>query len=45
MITSEIISVYADICSAAVPIAVTFSFGNLIVTSFLKMAFGGKVEF
>lgn len=45
MITTEIISVYAEICSAAVPIAVTFSFGNLIVSSFLRMAFGGRVEF
>ncbi len=45
MMTLEIIHVYADICSAAVPIAVTFSFGNLIVASFLRMAFGGKVEF
>lgn len=45
MITKEIINVYAEICTAAVPIAVTFSFGNLIVSSFLRMAFGGRVEF
>lgn len=45
MIMPEIINVYADLCSAAIPIAVTFGFGNLIVSSFLKMAFGGKVEF
>lgn len=42
---TEIISVYADLVGQAVPIAITFSLGNLIVTTFLRMAFGGKVEF
>lgn len=42
---TEIIAIYADLCSQAVPIAVTFSLGNLIVSSFLRMAFGGKVQF
>lgn len=42
---SEIISIYVDIVELAIPIAITFAFGNLIVTSFLKMAFGGRVEF
>lgn len=45
MMPTEIIAVYTDLCSAAIPYAITFAFGNLIVTSFLKMAFGGKVEF
>ena len=42
---TEYISIYAAVVSEAVPFAITFAFGNLIVTSFLKMAFGGKVEF
>jgi len=29
----------------AIPYAITFAIGNLIVRSFLRMAFGGKVEF
>lgn len=41
----EAISLFTKIVEAAIPYAVTFAVGQLIVTSFLKMAFGGKVEF
>lgn len=41
----EAINLYAMVVEAAIPFAVTFALGNLIVTSFLKMAFKGKVEF
>lgn len=42
---TEYIEIYKDLVEVAVPFAITFAFGNLIVTSFLKMAFGGRVEF
>lgn len=41
----EAINLYAKIIEAAIPYAIAFAVGQLIVTSFLKMAFGGKVEF
>lgn len=41
----EAINLYTAVVEAAIPYAVAFAVGNLIVTSFLKMAFGGKVEF
>lgn len=41
----EAIDIYAKICESALPFAVTFAIGNLIVSSFLRMAFKGKVEF
>lgn len=39
------IDLYAMMISEALPIAIAFIIGDLIVTSFLKMAFKGKVEF
>lgn len=42
---TEIIQIYADVVSVAVPFAIVFAIGNLIVSSFLRMAFGGKIEF
>lgn len=41
----EAINLFAMIVEAAIPYAVTFAMGQLIVNSFMKMAFGGKVEF
>ena len=41
----EAIDLFTKIVEAAIPYAVTFAVGNLIVTSFMKMAFGGRVEF
>lgn len=39
------IEIFTQICAEAVPVAVVFSFGNLIVTTFLRVAFGGKLYF
>lgn len=41
----EAINLYTMVVEAALPYAVTFALGNLVVSSFLKMAFKGKVEF
>lgn len=41
----EAIELYKMLIEACMPFAVTFALGNLIVTSFLDMAFGGKVKF
>lgn len=41
----EAINLFALIVESAIPYAVTFAMGQLIVNSFMKMAFGGKVEF
>lgn len=41
----EAIKLYAMVVESALPYAVTFAIGNLIVKSFLKMAFKGTVEF
>lgn len=41
----EAIKLYTYVIESALPYAVTFAVGNLIVTSFMKMAFKGKVEF
>lgn len=41
----EAINLYVELTREAVPFAIAFSFGNLIVATFIRMAFGGKVEF
>jgi len=37
------IEIYVMICASAIPIAIAFSVCNLIVSTFLTMAFKGKV--
>ena len=39
------IEIYTEICLLAVPIAIVFSIGNLIVSTFLEMAFKGRIKF
>lgn len=39
------IQIYADIAASAVPFAVVFSICNLIVGTYLRAAFGGRLEF
>lgn len=39
------IDLYTMIVTEALPIGIAFAVGDLIVTSFLKMAFKGRVEF
>lgn len=41
----DAINLFALIVESAIPYAIAFSVGQLIVNSFLKMAFGGKIEF
>lgn len=40
----EAISIYTMVVEAAIPFAITFAVGNLVVNTFMKMAFKGKVE-
>lgn len=41
----EAIELYAMVVASAIPFAIAFSVGNLLVNSFLNMAFKGHVEF
>lgn len=39
------IEIYTDVVVMALPIAIVFAFGNLIVNTFMRVAFGGKLWF
>lgn len=39
------VEVYKEIVVSAVPVAIVFEIGNLIVSTFLRVAFGGKLWF
>lgn len=39
------LELYTEIVTLAVPVAVVFEIGNLIVCTFLRTAFGGKLWF
>lgn len=39
------ISVYTDLIQVALPIALVFEISNLIVGTFLRAAFGGRLYF
>lgn len=39
------LDLYKEIVTLAVPVAVVFEIGNLIVCTFLRTAFGGKLWF
>lgn len=39
------ISALTDIMTSAIPIAIVFELGNLIVGTFMRAAFGGKLWF
>lgn len=41
----EAIQLFTMVVGDALPYALAFSVGNLIVTTFMKMAFGGRIEF
>ena len=38
-------NLYAGITTWAAPVALAFGIGNLIVSTFLRVAFGGKLKF
>lgn len=40
----DAIALYAEVVRAAIPYGVAFAVGNLIVNTFLRMAFGGKLS-
>ena len=39
------VSAFTQIMEIALPVAIVFEFGNLIVGTFLRTAFGGKLWF
>lgn len=39
------VSVMAEVMAMAIPVAVVFEIGNLIVGTFMRVAFGGKLWF
>lgn len=39
------INLYTQTVQVAVPIALVFGIGNLLVSTFLRVAFGGRLEF
>lgn len=39
------VSVYLNILGYVVPITIVFAFGNIIVSTILRAAFGGRLEF
>ena len=39
------INLFVMIVVSSIPYGITFALGQLIVNSFMKMAFGGKIEF
>lgn len=39
------LELYTQLIEQAVPIAIVFEMGNLIVSTFLRVAFGGKLWF
>ena len=45
MATAEIAQLYAEVISQALPFTLVFFFCDLIVTTFLRAAFGGELVF
>lgn len=41
----EAIAIYTEVISYALPFAIAFEVGNLLVGTFLRAAFGGKLWF
>ncbi len=39
------VNILSDVMELAVPIAIVFEIGNLIVSTFLRVAFGGRLWF
>ena len=39
------IDIYTQICDVAIPIAIVFELGNLMVNTFMRVAFGGRLWF
>lgn len=41
----DAIDLFAMVVQGAIPYGVAFAIGQLVVDTFMRMAFGGKVEF
>lgn len=41
----EIVQLYAEVISQALPFTITFFFCDFLVTTFLRAAFGGRLSF
>lgn len=42
---SAIVALYVDIVRSAVPVALVFGFGDLMVGTLFRVAFGGRLSF
>lgn len=42
---TDAIALFTLVVKAAFPYALAFAIGNLIVNAFMRMAFGGRIEF
>lgn len=42
---TEAIAIYTEVITYALPFAIAFEVGNLIVSTFLRAAFGGRLWF
>lgn len=41
----DAISLFTEVVQAAIPYGITFALGQLIVNTFMGMAFGGRISF
>jgi hypothetical protein len=39
------IALFAEVVKGAIPYGMAFAIGEMIVNTFMKMAFGGKIDF
>lgn len=42
---SDAINLYTEIVVGAIPYGMAFALGNIVVGTFMRMAFGGRIEF
>lgn len=42
---SDAINLFAQIVVGAIPYGMAFALGNIVVNTFMRMAFGGRIEF
>ena len=39
------IALFTEVVKGAIPYGMAFAIGEMVVTTFMKMAFGGKIDF
>lgn len=42
---SDAIKLFTQIVMGAIPYGMAFALGNIVVNTFMRMAFGGRIEF